>query len=180
MVGDSLLAVVLHNVCADLCARRCRRLLDDARPGGMRQCGPILVDNAAMLLVLGVCADVGVAVNRNPLHAVAGSARFILERCEPGDDMYDDVTTILSGTREMSNLITSLMDWTNVNSEKAEVTTTSIALRPVVRTLVRAVASGMPTTGSVIGPLSARGATSNRPVYCWAGRQHGRLAYAVV
>ena len=67
---------------------------------------------------------------RNPLHAVAGCARFILEQCSPDDDIYDDVCVILSGTTQMSNLITSLVEWTNVNSEKAELCSEALDVMP--------------------------------------------------
>ena len=74
---------------------------------------------------------------RNPLHAVAGCARFILEQCSPDDDIYDDVCVILSGTTQMSNLITSIVEWTNVNSEKAELCSEALDVMPFLSDAVR-------------------------------------------
>ena len=63
---------------------------------------------------------------RNPLHAVAGAARFLMEDCSPTSRMYEDVSTIASCATQMSNLITALVDWTGVNSSAGEATLTAV------------------------------------------------------
>ncbi len=55
---------------------------------------------------------------RNPLHAVAGCARFALEALNPNDEtgMYEDLSTIVSSAIQMSNIITSIVEWTSAAS----------------------------------------------------------------
>ena len=65
---------------------------------------------------------------RNPLHALAGAARFLLEECRPNSTMFDDVTTIVSSATQMSNLITALVDWTGVSSASSEAKLTAVGL----------------------------------------------------
>ena len=61
-----------------------------------------------------------IVCTRNPLHAVAGSARFLLEKSTPGDALYEDIVTILSGASQMSRLISDIMDWSKVSAGKID------------------------------------------------------------
>jgi signal transduction histidine kinase len=75
---------------------------------------------------------------RNPLHAVAGCARFLLERSSPGDAVYEDVTTILSGASQMSRLITDIMDWSKVSAGKVDLVLEAAYVPSLLKDVVRA------------------------------------------
>ncbi len=57
---------------------------------------------------------------RNPLHALAGSARFIKEASNLGDEVYEDACIVLSNATTMSNLITAIVDWTSATSDASD------------------------------------------------------------
>ncbi len=57
---------------------------------------------------------------RNPLHALAGSARFIKEGSRPGDEVFEDACIVLSNATSMSNLITAIVDWTSATSDASD------------------------------------------------------------
>jgi hypothetical protein len=57
---------------------------------------------------------------RNPLHALAGSARFIQEASRPGDEVYEDACIVLDNATSMSNLITAIADWTSATSDTSD------------------------------------------------------------
>ena len=57
---------------------------------------------------------------RNPLHALAGSARFIKEASRQGDEVYEDACIVLDNATSMSNLITAIADWTSATSDTSD------------------------------------------------------------
>ena len=59
---------------------------------------------------------------RNPLHALAGSARFIKEASERGSEIFEDACTVLDNATAMSNLLTAIVDWTSATSDASEPT----------------------------------------------------------
>jgi hypothetical protein len=89
-------------------------------------------------VVLFVSCSVGRA-HRNPLHALAGCARFIMETCEPDDENYEDMCTILSSASQMSNLITAMVDWTGVNSSYCDTPSEAVNVMDAIKELVRGV-----------------------------------------
>jgi hypothetical protein len=58
--------------------------------------------------------------HRNPLHALAGSARFIKEGSERGSEIYEDACIVLDNATSMSNLLTAIVDWTSATSDASE------------------------------------------------------------
>ena len=76
-------------------------------------------------------------IYRNPLHALAGSARFVVEDCSPSDAMYDDMLTILSCATQMSNLISAMVDWTGVNSTGFDVSNENVNVTDRIMDAVR-------------------------------------------
>ena len=71
------------------------------------------------------------------MHAVAGAARFLMEECTPSSRLYEDVSTILTGAAEMSNLITALVDWTGINSSAGDATLTVVDVQDICTSVVR-------------------------------------------
>ncbi len=80
----------------------------------------------------------------NPLHAVAGSARFLLEKTSPGDSLYEDVVTILSGASQMSRLISDIMDWSKVSAGKIDLVLEATYFPSLLKDVVRRPAASPP------------------------------------
>jgi hypothetical protein len=80
--------------------------------------------------------------HRNPLHALAGSARFIKEGSERGSDIYEDACIVLDNATSMSNLLTAIVDWTSATSDTSEPVLVSTDVLDMCRRTVR-------TNGSV-------------------------------
>ncbi len=57
---------------------------------------------------------------RNPLHVLAGCARFIKDTCHRGDAIYEDVCTVLENATAMSNLLSAIVEWTSAVAEDSE------------------------------------------------------------
>jgi signal transduction histidine kinase len=74
---------------------------------------------------------------RNPLHAVSGSAAFLLDLVKPGDEMYEDVIVIVSGAAQMSRLISDIMDWGKVSSGEMTLSREPTVLPSLLRDVVR-------------------------------------------
>jgi hypothetical protein len=80
--------------------------------------------------------------HRNPLHALAGSARFIKEGNERGSEIYEDACIVLDNATSMSNLLTAIVDWTSATSDTSEPVLVSTDVLDMCRRTVR-------TNGSV-------------------------------
>jgi hypothetical protein len=78
---------------------------------------------------------------RNPLHALAGSARFIKEGTERGSEIFEDACIVLENATSMSNLLTAIVDWTSATSDASEPTLVATDVLDMCRRTVRAVSS---------------------------------------
>ncbi len=75
--------------------------------------------------------------HRNPLHALTDSANFIMESCKPSDGIYEDVSIIVSGALQMSQLLVNIMDWTKVSVGQLELKKEHVDVSTAVKQLVR-------------------------------------------
>jgi hypothetical protein len=91
---------------------------------------------------------------RNPLHAVAGSARFILDGLTPNDAIYEDMLTIVNGCLQMTGLISNVVEWTSVNADAADVDS-SVTHRPVDLAVFTAAQVGERAGINVIATMSS-------------------------
>ncbi len=73
---------------------------------------------------------------RNPLHALTDSANFIMESCKADDDIYEDVSIIVSGALQMSRLLVSIMDWSKVSVGQLQLKHENISVANVLRQMV--------------------------------------------
>jgi hypothetical protein len=99
-------------------------------------CGARLARSLAHLLVGVVCVCV-CAWRRNPLHALTDSANFIMETCKPEDEIYEDVSIIVSGALQMSRMLVSIMDWAKVSVGQLELRPSAFNIADMLRQLVR-------------------------------------------
>ena len=74
---------------------------------------------------------------RNPLHAVAGCAQFLLESTGTESASFEDVATIVSSTAQMSRLIADIMDWSKVSAGKAKLVLARTDVHQLLKSAVK-------------------------------------------
>ena len=74
---------------------------------------------------------------RNPLQAVVGSIGFLCDRFTKTDECYEDIATIATAAKDMTQVVDHISDWVKVSVGQLELKLERTTLQPMLQAIVR-------------------------------------------